>query len=342
MPACLASRMLRRARFTPMDFVLPPLLWLGVGKRSLPFRILNWAIVVGYSGIAIAGARPTRRAACVAAGPPLMLGSPAAASRSARGGRSSPGGTLGFRDVHAVLWAQRTAHAPHQRCCVMCFLSALASAVSWRACAGAAEQGRRGGAAQALSGPSRRSTPTWPTTASLLTCSRPTSGPVSTPAAACRAGAESLAGLGGARCALVGCCPLRMAWCLCPLLRCLPVSEGIAVGKFFFAQCAPWRRCPVVTLWLVETLQGSALPLIAWFGVHGTLCRALTPCLCQSAEQCDSARQARCCVYAHQPTLDLFLPTILLGVGVYNGLRLRSCDLITVRAGARWPGRPLT
>jgi hypothetical protein len=41
-----------------MDFVLPPLLWLGVGKRSLPFRILNWAIVVGYSGIAVAGARP--------------------------------------------------------------------------------------------------------------------------------------------------------------------------------------------------------------------------------------------------------------------------------------------
>ncbi len=98
MPACLASRMLHRARFTPMDFVLPPLLWLGVGKRSLPFRILNWAIVVGYSGIAIAGARPTCRAACVAAGPPLTLGSPAAASRSARGGRSSPGGTCGFRD----------------------------------------------------------------------------------------------------------------------------------------------------------------------------------------------------------------------------------------------------
>ena len=41
-----------------MDFVLPPLLWLGVGKRSLGWRILNWTIVVGYSGIAIAGARP--------------------------------------------------------------------------------------------------------------------------------------------------------------------------------------------------------------------------------------------------------------------------------------------
>ena len=39
-----------------MDFVLPPLLWLGVGKRSIGFRILNWAIVIGYSGIAIAGA----------------------------------------------------------------------------------------------------------------------------------------------------------------------------------------------------------------------------------------------------------------------------------------------
>ncbi|KAK9837435.1 hypothetical protein WJX81_002209 [Elliptochloris bilobata] len=42
--------------FTPMDFVLPPLLWLGVGKRSLGWRILNWTIVVGYSGIAVAGA----------------------------------------------------------------------------------------------------------------------------------------------------------------------------------------------------------------------------------------------------------------------------------------------
>ena len=31
-----------------MDFVLPPLLWLGVGKRSLGWRILNWTIVVGY------------------------------------------------------------------------------------------------------------------------------------------------------------------------------------------------------------------------------------------------------------------------------------------------------
>lgn len=44
-----------------MDFVLPPLLWLGVGKRSLPWRILNWAIVVGYSGIAIAGAFTSQR-----------------------------------------------------------------------------------------------------------------------------------------------------------------------------------------------------------------------------------------------------------------------------------------
>ncbi len=41
-----------------MDFVLPPLLWLGVGKRSLGWRILNWTIVVGYSGIAVAGACP--------------------------------------------------------------------------------------------------------------------------------------------------------------------------------------------------------------------------------------------------------------------------------------------
>lgn len=51
------------ARFTPMDFVLPPLLWLGVGKRSLGWRILNWTIVVGYSGIAIAGA-PSSCEAC--------------------------------------------------------------------------------------------------------------------------------------------------------------------------------------------------------------------------------------------------------------------------------------
>ena len=41
-----------------MDFVLPPLLWLGVGKRSLGWRILNWTIVIGYSGIAVAGACP--------------------------------------------------------------------------------------------------------------------------------------------------------------------------------------------------------------------------------------------------------------------------------------------
>lgn len=46
----------RRARFTPMNFVLPPLLWLGVSGRSLPWRVLNWAIVVGYSLIAVAGA----------------------------------------------------------------------------------------------------------------------------------------------------------------------------------------------------------------------------------------------------------------------------------------------
>ncbi len=98
----------------------------------------------------------------------------------------------------------------------------------------------------------------------------------------------------------------------------------------------------MVTLCLACWKPCRALRCHRWFGVHGTLCRALTPCLCQSAEQCDSVRQARCCVYARQPTLDLFLPTILWGVGVYNGLRLRSCDLITDRAGARWPGRPLT
>ena len=39
-----------------MNFVLPPLLWLGVGGRSLPWRVLNWAIVVGYGLIAVAGA----------------------------------------------------------------------------------------------------------------------------------------------------------------------------------------------------------------------------------------------------------------------------------------------
>lgn len=43
-------------RFTPMDFILPIILWLKVGKHSLIVRIVNWGIVVFYSIIALAGA----------------------------------------------------------------------------------------------------------------------------------------------------------------------------------------------------------------------------------------------------------------------------------------------
>ena len=43
-------------RFTPMDFILPPVLWLAVGKRSILWKVINWGIIVIYSIIAIAGA----------------------------------------------------------------------------------------------------------------------------------------------------------------------------------------------------------------------------------------------------------------------------------------------
>jgi len=148
-----------------------------------------------------------------------------------------PAAHVAADSVHAVLWAQRTTHAPHQTGAVSrVFFRLWASAVCWRACARAAERGRRGRATQARSGPSRRSTPTWPTTASLPTCSRPASGPVSRPAAACRAGAESRAGLGGARCALVWRCPLRVAWCLCPCCVAGLFQKALRVVIFFSAE----------------------------------------------------------------------------------------------------------
>ena len=42
--------------FTPMDFILPPVLWLAVGQRSWFMKLLNWGIIVVYSLIALAGA----------------------------------------------------------------------------------------------------------------------------------------------------------------------------------------------------------------------------------------------------------------------------------------------
>jgi hypothetical protein len=39
-----------------MDFILPIILWLRVGKHSLIVKLVNWAIVVFYSIIALAGA----------------------------------------------------------------------------------------------------------------------------------------------------------------------------------------------------------------------------------------------------------------------------------------------
>lgn len=43
-------------RFTPMDFILPPILWLAVGKRSWYMMLLNYSIIIIYSIIAVAGA----------------------------------------------------------------------------------------------------------------------------------------------------------------------------------------------------------------------------------------------------------------------------------------------
>ena len=42
--------------FTPMNFILPVLLWQKVGKHSAAVSIINWAIVIFYSIIAILGA----------------------------------------------------------------------------------------------------------------------------------------------------------------------------------------------------------------------------------------------------------------------------------------------
>lgn len=43
--------------FTPMDFILPIILWQKVGKHSLVTSCINWTIVVFYSIIAVAGER---------------------------------------------------------------------------------------------------------------------------------------------------------------------------------------------------------------------------------------------------------------------------------------------
>lgn len=42
--------------FTPMDFILPIILWLKVGEHSVIIKIINWTIVVFYSIIALVGA----------------------------------------------------------------------------------------------------------------------------------------------------------------------------------------------------------------------------------------------------------------------------------------------
>ena len=42
--------------FTPMNFILPILLWQKVGKHSAAVSIINWAIIIFYSIIAILGA----------------------------------------------------------------------------------------------------------------------------------------------------------------------------------------------------------------------------------------------------------------------------------------------
>lgn len=41
--------------FTPMDFILPIILWQKVGKHSLIVSCANWVIVVFYSIIAVVG-----------------------------------------------------------------------------------------------------------------------------------------------------------------------------------------------------------------------------------------------------------------------------------------------
>lgn len=42
--------------FTPMDFILPIILWQKVGKHSLITSLINWTIVIFYSIVAVAGA----------------------------------------------------------------------------------------------------------------------------------------------------------------------------------------------------------------------------------------------------------------------------------------------
>lgn len=42
--------------FTPMDFILPIILWQKVGKHSIGVSLINWAIVIFYSIIAVVGA----------------------------------------------------------------------------------------------------------------------------------------------------------------------------------------------------------------------------------------------------------------------------------------------
>ena len=42
--------------FTPMDFILPIILWQKVGKHSLIVSTINWTIVIFYSIIAVIGA----------------------------------------------------------------------------------------------------------------------------------------------------------------------------------------------------------------------------------------------------------------------------------------------
>jgi hypothetical protein len=43
-------------RFTPLNFILPIVLWLKVGRHSLIVKVANWAIVALYNIMAVAGA----------------------------------------------------------------------------------------------------------------------------------------------------------------------------------------------------------------------------------------------------------------------------------------------
>jgi hypothetical protein len=172
----------RRNRFTPMNFVLPPLLWLGVGGRSLPWRVLNWAIVVGYSLIAVAGARRDMRcdvpprAHALSASPPeftcllFHCGPPCSPARAGAAGRVRACRASGCCLRQSPGRALATAHAP---CLLHGGQPALGQGlVLSRACWLRARPARdRVRAAQAPSGPSRPSMRTWPTTTSLPTCS---------------------------------------------------------------------------------------------------------------------------------------------------------------------------